>query len=591
MNLKRTHLCGELRSEHIGQTVTLNGWVNTYRSQSKALVFIDLRDYTGLSQIVFDEEDCPADVMELATGLRREDVIAVRGNVRARDKSNPKLATGEVELVGQSLEVLTKTAKPPILPEDHEDEQVSEDARLQYRYIDLRRPRMQEILRQRHKVTKATRDFFDKHGFIEIETPILLKTTPEGARDFVVPSRHLPGKFYALPQSPQILKQLLMMSGCDRYLQICKCFRDEDQRADRQPEFSQIDLEMSFVTREDIFELMSDFLRYLWKETMGVDIGEIPRLSHAEVMDRFGIDKPDMRFDLELVDVSDLAAKTEFKVFTGAMEKKHGVVKAIRLPGAANKLSRKKLDGYSEFVKDFKAGGVPFTKVTPDGFETGIARFVEPIADELRERLGLEAGDVVLFGADTFKVVSAALGNLRNKVARDLDLIPENSWSFLWVIDFPMFAWNEDENRWDAEHHPFVMPREDHINLLESDPGDAMSSSYDVVINGYECASGSIRIHRQDIQRKVFDIMGLSEQEAEHKFGFLLNAMKYGAPPHGGLAFGLDRFIMLMMNTDNIRDVIAFPKTATGADLMSEAPSEIDASQLEELQLKLTGEG
>ncbi|MGI9014063.1 MAG: aspartate--tRNA ligase [Phycisphaerales bacterium] len=587
MNIRRTHLCGSLSAAEIGATVTLTGWVNTYRSQSKALVFIDVRDYSGLAQILFDEEDCPADVMEAAAGLRREDVIAVQGTVRAREKANPKLATGAIEVLVSKLEVLSKTEKPPILPEEREEDLAAEEARLTYRYIDLRRPRMQEILRQRHRVTKATRDFFDRHGFIEIETPILLKTTPEGARDFIVPSRHLPGHFYALPQSPQILKQLLMMSGCDRYMQICKCFRDEDQRADRQPEFSQIDLEMSFVTREDIFDLMSDFLRFLWKETMNVDIGDIPRLSHAEVMERFGIDKPDMRFGLELIDISDLAAKTDFRVFADALAREDGVVKAIRVPAAGETLTRKLLDGYSAFVKDYRAGGVPYTKVVEGGFETGVARFLEPIADDLQKRMQLQPGDVILFGADTRKVASAALGNLRNRVARDLGLIPPDSWSFLWVVDFPMFAWNEEESRWESEHHPFVMPRQDHIDRIETDPGNCMSSSYDVVINGYECASGSIRIHRPDIQQKVFNVIGMQREEAEQKFGFLMNAMRFGAPPHGGLAFGLDRFIMLMMGTDNIRDVIAFPKTAIGADLMSSAPSPADAKQLEELGIAL----
>jgi len=589
MNLKRTHTCGALSAEHIGQTITLNGWVNTYRDQGKGLVFIDVRDYTGLSQVVFDE-DSPPDVFEAGRNLRREDVIAVRGVVRARQSINTKLPTGEVELFAREIEVLTKTDKPPILPDEHESEKIAEETRLKYRYIDLRRPRMQWILRQRHRVTKITRDFFDRHGFIEVETPILIKTTPEGARDFIVPSRNFPGQFFALPQSPQIFKQILMIGGCDRYLQICKCFRDEDPRADRQAEFSQIDLEMSFVTREDIFAIMSEFMRYLWQEAMGVSIGEIPIMPYAEAMERFGLDKPDLRFGLELVDVSDLAAKTEFRVFLEALARKDGAVKAIHVAAkdGAEKITRKLIDGYTDMVKQHKAGGLPVVKVNPAGaFETGIARFVEPIAEELKSRLKLEPGDIVFFAADTKKVASAALGNLRNRLARDLNLIPKDQWRMLWVTDFPMFQWNDEGGRWDAEHHPFVMPRADQLHLLDSDPGACLSSSYDFVINGYECASGSIRIHQSDIQSKVFDILGMSREEAKHKFGFLLDALRLGAPPHGGLAFGLDRIIMLMAGTENIRDVIAFPKTMTGQDLMSEAPGTVDPKQLEETHIRV----
>jgi len=588
MKLKRTHLCGRLRAEHVGHTVSLNGWVNTYRDQGKGLVFIDLRDYDGITQVVFDSEDVAETVVADARELRREDVIAIKGVVRARDKANPNLATGGIEVAATELEVLTKTDKPPILPDDHEAEKIAEEVRLKYRYLDLRRPRMQAILRKRHLVTKVTRDFFNDNGFIEVETPILIKTTPEGARDFIVPSRHLPGHFYALPQSPQIFKQILMMSGCDRYLQVCKCFRDEDPRADRQAEFTQVDLEMSFVTREDIFDMMTRYVKTLWKKCMDVDIHDVPVMSYADAMNRYGSDKPDLRFGLELVDVSDLARKTDFKVFQDALAKPKGVVKAIRVPGGAEKLSRKITDGYSEFVKSYRAGGVPTVKYTAAGiFETGIARFVEPIAKDLVARLSLQPGDLVLFAADTFKIASTAMGHLRNKVARDMNLIPSNEWRMLWVTDFPMFQYDEDTKRWVSEHHPFVMPRPDQLHLLESDPGQCVSTSYDFVINGYECASGSIRIHRQDIQSKVFDMLGMTREEAQHKFGFLLDALRFGAPPHGGLAFGLDRFIMLMMGTDNIRDVIAFPKTAIGQDLMSEAPSTVDPQQLQETHLSV----
>ena len=587
MKLKRTHLCGQLTNADIGSTITLNGWVNTYRDQGKGLFFFDLRDYDGLTQVVCDSEDSPEDVLEAARHLRREDVVAIQGVVRKRESVNPKLPTGEIEVVAQAIEVLAKTAKPPILPEERDEDLAAEEARLTHRYIDLRRPFMQHVLRTRHRVTKATRDFFDQHGFVEVETPILIKTTPEGARDYIVPSRQLPGHFYALPQSPQIFKQILMMSGCDRYMQICKCFRDEDPRADRQAEFSQIDLEMSFVTEEDIFALMSDYIRLLWKEVMNVEIVDIPIMPYTEVMDRFGSDKPDTRFGLELVDVSDLAKQTEFGVFQSALDKKNGVVKAIRVPGGAERMSRKVLDGYSNFVKDYRAGGVPFTKYTENGFETGVARFVEPIANELASRLALEPGDVIVFGADTHKIVSAALGALRNRMARDLDLIPPDSWNMLWVNEFPLFAHDEEEDRYVAEHHPFVMPHADDLDIIATDPGAVRSTSYDFVINGYECASGSIRIHRPDIQQKVFEAIGLTVAEAERKFGFLLEALKYGTPPHGGLAFGLDRFIMLMCGTENIRDVIAFPKTAIGQDLMSEAPSLPDPAQLEELHIRI----
>ncbi len=587
MEFKRSHTCGQLRAEHAGQPATLAGWVNTYRDQSKGLLFIDLRDREGLTQVVFNVEDGSTDVIDQAKALRREDVIAVHGTVRMRTGGpNPKLATGEIELLAESIEILNKSQTVPILPDQHEAEKIDEEKRLRHRYIDLRRARMQNILRTRHRVTKIARDYFDHHGFTEIETPFLIKTTPEGARDFIVPSRLYPGQWYALPQSPQIFKQILMVAGVDRYLQIVRCFRDEDPRADRQAEFSQIDLELSFTSRDEVMDLMNGFLRTLWKQVLDVEIGEIPVMTYREAMDRFGIDRPDTRFGLELVDVSDLAAKTEFKVFQDALAKESGVVKAIRVPGGAEKLTRKMTDGYSEFVKQFKAGGVPVVKYTDNGLETGIARFIEPIADELVQRLGLEPGDTVLFGADSYSIATRALGELRNRIARDLDLIPEGRWDFLWVVDFPMFEWDEDARRWHSSHHPFTSPRADQMELLASDPAACLSDGYDIVVNGSEIGGGSIRIHQPDVQQRVFSILGIGEEEAQEKFGFLLDALKYGAPPHGGIAFGLDRLVMHLVGTENIRDVIAFPKTQTGGDLMTGAPGPVDPAQLEELHVR-----
>lgn len=592
--LKRTHTCGQLRAESAGQNVTLCGWVNTYRDQGKGLIFIDLRDRDGLTQVVFNLEDVPGDVVTAARSLRREDVIAVSGKVRIRvGDPNPKLATGDIEVVGDALAVLNKAETPPILPDEYEAEKIAEETRLKYRYIDLRRKRMQHILRTRHRVTKVARDYFDANGFTEIETPFLIKTTPEGARDFIVPSRMYPGQWYALPQSPQLFKQILMVAGCERYMQIVRCFRDEDPRADRQAEFSQIDLEMSFVDRDDVMAMMGGFVKTLWKQVLGIDIGEIPTITYRDAMERYGIDRPDLRFGLEITDVSDLAAKTECAVFTNALAKKEGVVKAIRVPGGAEKLTRKMTEGYSEWIKTFKAGGVPSVKYvgTPGSesrgtFETGIAKFVGPIERELIERLGLEPGDTVLFTADTYNIATKAIGELRNKLARDLDLIDESQWKFVWVIDFPMFEFDEDTQRWYSLHHPFTSPRPDQFDLLESDPGGCLSTGYDLVANGSEIAGGSIRMHQPQVQQRVFDLLGLSKEEAQMKFGFLLDALKYGAPPHGGIAFGLDRLVMHLVGTDNIRDVIAFPKTQTGADLMIQAPGPVAPEQLEELHVQ-----
>ncbi|MBL0921493.1 MAG: aspartate--tRNA ligase [Phycisphaerales bacterium] len=577
-----------------GAEVVLAGWVDSRREHGGALIFIDLRDREGITQLVFDLEDCPREVVDAAERLRGEDVIAVTGAVRMRDGGpNPRLQTGEVELVVRKLTVLNKAQTPPFHPTD-KDSVPNEELRLKHRYLDLRRPRMQEILRTRHKVLQTARRYFDENGFLEVETPVLYKSTPEGAREFILPSRLQPGMWYALPQSPQLFKQILMVAGCDRYMQICRCFRDEDPRADRQAEFSQIDLEMSFVEREDVMAMMEGFVRRLWKDVMHIDVPPLQRMTYQEAMDRFGIDRPDTRYALEIADVSDLARRTEFGVFQSALAKKGGVVRVIRVPGGADKLTRKITDGYQEFVKTFGAGGAPMVKVTPAGFETGIAKFLEPIRAELTQRLSLQPGDVLLFGADAYPVAVKALGELRQKVARDMGLVPEwgKAWNFLWVVDFPMFARDEESRRWVAMHHPFTAPRADQQKaFVDADPsnenviGAMVSAGYDIVLNGSEIAGGSVRIHDPAVQSKVFSLLGLSPEQAQEKFSFLLEALKFGAPPHAGIAFGLDRLIMHLCGTENIRDVIAFPKTQIGSDLMTGAPGAVTPEQLKDLHV------
>lgn len=565
----------------------MTGWVNNYRDHG-GVVFIDLRDREGITQLVFHPENKEAH--DLADTLRHEHVIAVTGKVIERvdptgkPAYNPKLATGEVELDCHTLEVLNRADTPPFNPDEANN--VGEEHRLKYRFIDLRRPRMQEIMRTRHRVAKITRDHFDENGFYEIETPFLCKSTPEGARDFLVPSRLQQGEFYALPQSPQLFKQILMVSGMEKYFQIVRCFRDEDPRADRQAEFTQIDVEMSFVTQDQVLEINEALVRRIWKEVLDVEVPEIPRMTYADAMNRFGSDRPDLRFDMELVDVSDLATKTDFKVFSGAIEA-GGAVKAICVPGGAS-MSRKQTDELAEWVKQFGAGGLPTCKVDNGALATGVAKFLEPIASELIEKLGANDGDLICFGvSERTNIVHRVLGELRVRIAKDLNLIPENVWKWVWIVDFPLLEYDEDAKRWNSLHHPFTAPSEQDMDKLESDTAAVRSDAYDLVLNGSELGGGSIRIHSPATQQRVFKLLGINEEEQQAKFGFLLDALRFGAPPHGGIAFGLDRIVMHLCNTTNIRDVIAFPKTQTGADLMLDAPSPVDEVQLDELSLRV----
>ncbi len=611
--LIRTHTCGQLRSEHVGQVVRLNGWVNSYRGHGTGLVFIDLRDRFGVTQVVFDGESLNKEILETADHLRNEDVVAIEGKVRVRSGGeNAKLITGKIEVEVTSLEVLNKTTNPPFLPEDPspdgKNKLPNEELRLKHRYIDLRRPAMQHALATRHKVYQTTRRYFDENGFLEIETPILYKSTPEGAREFLVPNRHVAGSWYALPQSPQLFKQILMVAGCDRYMQICRCFRDEDPRADRQAEFTQIDLEMSFVRREHVTDMMEGFVRRLWKEMCGYDVPPITRMPYREAMERFGIDRPDTRYGLEITDISEIAAKSEVAFFKEALAKgadrprfnsMRGVVKAIRVPGnggGAEKLTRKITDGYNEFVRGFNAGGCAVVKVNAAGeFETGIAKFLTSVKAELFEVMKLQPGDTVLFVADTYSVCTKALGELRLVVARDTGVVPKpgsegGPWNFLIVVDFPMFEKNKDTGKWVAMHHPFTAPNDDQADaFVKADVEDdvtietIVSAGYDIVLNGQEIAGGSVRIHDPRVQSKVFTLLGLTPEQAKEKFSFLLEALQYGAPPHAGIAFGLDRLVMNFLGTSNIRDVIAFPKTQIGQDLMTGAPGPVTDEQLREV--------
>ena len=582
----RSHYCGDLRKEHIGEDITLAGWVHRRRDHG-GVIFLDVRDREGITQVVFDPDR--EESFTLADSCRNEFVIEIKGTVRARPEgtTNTDMPTGEIEVLGKELVLLNKSETPPFQLDEHQ--QVGEDVRLRHRYIDLRRPEMQEKLRFRSKVSNSIRNFLDDNGFLDIETPILNRATPEGARDFLVPSRIHEGAFFALPQSPQLFKQLLMVSGFDRYYQIAKCFRDEDLRADRQPEFTQIDIETSFMDEESIMGLTEKMVRKLFLELKGVDLGDFPRMPYSEAMQRFGSDKPDLRFPMELVDVADLMAEIEFKVFAGPAKDPKGRVAALKVPGGA-KLTRKNIDDYTKFVSIYGAKGLAWIKVNEiengaNGLQSPIIKFLgDDVTMAIMERLGAENGDIVFFGADQEKVVSEALGALRIKVGEDLEM-SQREWAPLWVVDFPMFE-ETSEGGLTALHHPFTAPSCS-PDELKADPLAALSRAYDMVLNGCELGGGSIRIHDQEMQAKVLEILGISDEEAEDKFGFLLTALKFGAPPHGGLAFGLDRLIMLMTGSDSIREVIAFPKTQSASCPMTNAPGEVSAVQLRELNIKL----
>ena len=585
--LKRTHYCGTLREEHIGQTVVVSGWVQRNRDLGN-LMFIDLRDRSGIVQLSFDDTTDKA-LFEKASTARSEFVLMAQGVVCARESINKDIPTGKIEIQVNDLRILAKSETPPF--EITDTTNVKEDLRLKYRYLDLRRSELQNRIISRHKIVKIARDYFDENGFIEVETPILIKSTPEGARDYLVPSRVHHGKFYALPQSPQLYKQLLMLSGFDRYMQIARCFRDEDLRADRQPEFTQIDVEMSFVDEEDVMTLNEGFIKRVFKEFLNYDVPTpFRRIPYDEAMDRYGIDKPDTRFGLELVNLSDLLTDCEFKVFAGALAN-GGSVRAINVKGAASTLTRKEIDKLTDFVKTYRAKGLAFTRITADGESSSFEKFLKPEeVAAIRERMGAEVGDVLLVVADKNQVVYDSLGQLRNHLARKLNLIEPNTYDFLWVTDFPLFEYDEEEGRYAAKHHPFTSPKLDQLDRLENDKDHCYARAYDVIINGYEVGGGSIRINDPEVQNKMFKALGFTEEQAMERFGFLLNAFKYGVPPHGGMAYGLDRLIMIMTGTENIRDVIAFPKVQNASELMTNCPDYVEDKSLAELAIAVVPE-
>ncbi len=584
----RTHYCGLLNEQLDDQTVTLTGWVNRRRDHG-GVIFIDLRDREGIVQVVFDPDR--AEVFALAEQARNEFVLRVTGRVRPRPAGteNSNLISGRIELLGLALEILNRSEP---LPFQLDDENVGEDIRLRYRYLDLRRPEMQARLRLRARVSHVLRQHLEQHGFLDMETPVLTRATPEGARDYLVPSRTHPGEFFALPQSPQLFKQLLMVSGFDRYYQITKCFRDEDLRADRQPEFTQVDIEASFMEEEDFMTLIEGMVRELFREVLEVAFPDpLPRMSWHEAMRRYASDKPDLRIPLELTDVADLMVGVDFKVFAGPAADPEGRIAALRVPNGGS-MPRSQIDDYTKYVSIFGARGLAYIKVNDlaagrEGLQSPILKFLpDETVNGILERTGAENGDLIFFGADKARIVNDALGNLRVKLGHDLGLV-EHGWRPLWVVDFPMFEWDDKSNRWVALHHPFTSPKLDQLELLDSNPGECLSRAYDFVLNGVEIGGGSSRIHQEAVQSKVFKLLGISDEEAQEKFGFLLNALKFGAPPHGGLAFGLDRLVMLMSGSSSIREVIAFPKTQTAACPLTQAPGEVDEKQLRELSIRV----
>ena len=584
--MKRSHYCGELRLADAGQAAKLTGWVMRRRDHG-GVIFVDLRDKSGITQVVFDPMISQV-AHELANQIRNEFVLCVSGKIRGRGEgaTNPNLPTGEIEIAADQLEILNTAQTPPFLVED--DISVAEEVRLKHRYLDLRRPKMQKALLTRHKAMLACRNYMSEQGFIEVETPILMNSTPEGARDVLVPSRLNHGQFYALPQSPQQFKQILMMSGIDRYFQIPKCFRDEDTRADRQLEFTQIDYEMSFATQDDVIEITEGLMKRIFEEAADIPVN-VPfnRMSYADAMSRFGSDKPDTRFDMELYNLSDLVADCDFKVFSSVVSN-GGQVKGLAVPDGANQFSRRDIDELTNLVAVYQAKGLAWIKVTENGFDSGIVKFfTEETLNAIAERMKATRGDLMLFVADTPKVVADSLSNLRLHLGRSLDLIDHNRYDFLWVVDFPLFEWNAEEDRYEPAHHLFTAPSDDSIPLLDTDPGKAQSQHYDLVINGNEVASGSVRIHRWEIQQKILEHLNISPEEVKSRFGYFIEALQYGTPPHAGIAPGLDRLVMIMLGEENIREVIAFPKTQRGACLMTGAPSDVTDFQLEELSIKI----
>ena len=579
MLFKRTHMCGDLRISDVDKEVVLNGWVAKARSLG-GLVFVDLRDKSGITQITFNE-DVPADVLEKAKSLRSEFCIGVKGVVKERSSKNSNIPTGDIEVFANDLTIYSSADTPPIYIKD--DDNVDEALRLKYRYLDLRKPKMQRNLEIRHKIVKTTRDYFDENGFMEVETPILIKPTPEGARDYIVPSRVHNGEFYALPQSPQMFKQILMVSGADRYMQIAKCFRDEDLRADRQPEFTQIDLEMSFAGVDDVIEVQEGFIKRVMKDVKGIDVTTpFPRLSYDEAMERYGSDKPDTRFDIELIKLNDFFKDCSFEVFTNAL-KEGGDVRGICVPGGASEFSRKKIDKITEEVKHYGAKGLIYVKYDDNGISSSIGKFFsEDELISLVEHCGGGKGDIVFIVSGPSKVTYDSLGFLRRRVASELGLLDDNQYNFLWVVDFPMFEEDED-GRIKAMHHPFTQPKLDQLDKLDNDILGLKANAYDIVLNGVELGGGSVRIHDQELQKKMFKVLGLSDEECQEKFGFLIEAFKYGAPPHAGLAYGLDRLVMLLLGEKSIREVIAFPKNAAAECPLCEAPAPADAEALDEL--------